>query len=115
MKKAYSIILTILLILLMVSCQKTPSQEIVISKDSEAINEAIDNGSSIVYESSDFPEYWKKKYSKYNGKFKMIIDAEIIVADVGQYPIATLKLYYVTIEQANGRQQKSVRGRRRVC
>lgn len=101
MKKIYSIILIILLISLMVSCQKTPSQEIIASKDSEVINEAIDNGSSIVYESSDFPEHWNKKYSKYSGKFKMIIDAEIIVADVGQYPIATLKPYYVTIEQAN--------------
>lgn len=99
------IILGICAVIVLSSCQKTPESQIVINKDSEKFDAAMEEKLPGDYSQREYidslPESWNESFEKYDGKVKMDIDADIVVSDAINYPVAAIEPYHVPIEQAN--------------
>ena len=105
-----SFLLVSLIVVLTVACQETPEKEIVVDKSSDILTKKLeeelpdDNGQEVDLEDADpvdAPQKWNAHCEKYGGKFRMWIDADIIVSNAIQYPVAEIKPYYIPIEQVN--------------
>jgi hypothetical protein len=85
---------------MLTACQQTPNRNIVISKKTEKLDTELEKENITETFSFDFPDNWEASYEKYDGKFKMTIDADIIVEDVTKYPVVKIMPYYIPIKQA---------------
>ena len=96
---------TVVLIALFCSCKATPELNVVNSKD---FNDLITQQKIQQQEAQHeeivqpvFPDKWEVIYEDFNGRFRMVIDADVITSNAKEYPIASIKPYYIPIDQAN--------------
>ena len=111
MKKIYALLM--ILMILMSACQPTPEEEIVVNKNDGKFQQALEATPEETAQLEEalqeqeaqipveYPERWQAEFEKYGGRLKFSIDADVIVSDAKNYPVVTLKPYYVPIEQAN--------------
>jgi hypothetical protein len=106
------ILVSILAILVLSGCKETPENTIVIQKNNEILEDAIKESTSDknlrnddiklpINKNYEYPETWQAQYSKYDNKFNLEIDADVVVTHNSYYPIAEIKPYYIPIEQVN--------------
>ena len=95
------------------ACQPTPEEEIVVNKNDGKFQQALEATQEETAQIEEalqeqeaqipveYPERWQAEFEKYGGRLEFSIDADVIVSDAKNYPVVTLKPYYVPIEQAN--------------
>jgi len=91
------IVIIIFLVLVLTSCRQTPDSSVIISKK----NIEYVNNNEQTNNLEGTPEHWEATYNKYNGRFKMSIDADIIIPDAEKIQVADIKPYYISSIQAD--------------
>lgn len=101
-------VLVIISMLFMTSCQKTPEKSIVVNRNDNALEKAIEESNKedkevVIDEYLDYdaPESYQLELEKYNGKLKIAVDAKIIIPNIDEVPIVGMVPAQIPIEQAN--------------
>lgn len=88
MKKNSSFVISLLILITMAGCQKTPESDIVIGKGDAALEKAIDQGSTQADVKYEAPKQWTDSIEKDN--LIINVDADVIVPDTIQFPSAVM-------------------------
>jgi hypothetical protein len=93
----------LLAVLLLVSCfttacQPTPQQPVVIKKNDDTLEKAIEASPEPV-QKYEAPAHWDEEYTENDGKFTISVNADLELPDVDAYPIYKVEPRYFTKEQ----------------
>lgn len=101
MKKGILICIIMVSCCLIVACQPTPEEEIIIGKGNSDLIDKINEStnSPITSDSTNNTDRWKDNFVSNDGLVKFIVDAEINLPDVNQYPVLRVEPTDFTADQ----------------